>query len=249
MSLHPATPAQYPQLRQLITPECCGAVYPLSVLGGAQSGAVYTDETGRAALIHHCCGFAFLCGEYDAGICRGLAEKLHDPAPYARMILFAPDAQTADFFRSQAGYAVERRLFYRYPANSAPRKTHASARITADILRKISGKITPAFSWPEDADFLKRGSGFCVLQEGLPAAWAFSAAVSENEVDIGVETDERFRRRGFAFAAAAAMIADTLSHGKTPVRACHAGNSGSQKLAEALGFVRCGECETVRVTA
>ena len=116
-----------------------------------------------------------------------------------------------------------------------------------EILQKISGKITPAFSWPEDADFLERGSGFCVLQDGLPAAWAFSAAVSENEVDIGVETDERFRRRGFAFAAAAAMIADTLLQGKTPVWACHAGNSGSQRLAEALGFVRCGECETVRV--
>lgn len=80
----------------------------------------------------------------------------------------------------------------------------------------------------------------------MPAAWAFSAAISDYEIDIGVETDAQFRRRGFAFDAAAAMCRDIISHGKTPVWACHAANIASQTLAAALGFVPAGHCITIR---
>ena len=246
MSLHPATPEQFPQLRQMIVAESCGAIYPLSVLEGFQSGAVYTDDAGQAAFLWHCCGFAFLFGTYNREILAECAEMMQHPVRYARLLLFAEDAETAAFFREKDGFLLEQRLFFRYPAKQPPQTEIPAVRITPDILPQIQGRITPAFSWEQPADFLAKGTGYAVMQDGMPAAWAFSAAVSDAEIDIGVETNEHYRRRGFAFAAAAAMIQETLSQGKVPVWACHAQNIGSQKLAESLGFVRCGECLTVR---
>ena len=248
MSLRILPPEQYPNTRHLIAPDACGAVYPLSVIEGTQSGTVYTDDTGRAVLIWHCCGFAFLFGAYDRAFLAECAEIMRHPVPYTRMLLFAPDAETAAFFRKTDGFLPERRLFFRYPVSTQPQTTIPAVRITADILTQIHGKITPAFSWQTAADFLANGCGFCVMQDGVPAAWSFSAAVSDTEIDIGVETLASYRRRGFAFAAAAAMIQAALSQGKVPVWACHAQNTGSQKLAAGLGFVPCGECLTVKRT-
>lgn len=249
MSLHILPPAQYPGIRHLIAPDSCGAVYPLSVIGGSQSGVIFTDDSEQAMLIWHCCGFAFLYGNYDRAFLAECAEMMRHPVQYARMLLFAPDAETAAFFRENQGFALEQRLFFRYPAEKMPpQTTHPTVKITPDILPLMQGRITPAFSWDAPADFFAKGCGYCVMQDGMPAAWAFSAAVSEQETDIGAETHEQYRRRGFAFAAAAAMIQDTLSQGKTPVWACHAQNLGSQKLAAVLGFLPCGECLTVKRT-
>ena len=80
-----------------------------------------------------------------------------------------------------------------------------------------------------------------------PAAWAFSAAVSDDEIDIGVETLERFRGKGLAAAAASEMIRFSLAAGKKPVWACHAGNIASRKTAEKIGLVKTGECLTIHI--
>lgn len=246
MNLHILPPAQYPEILHLIAPASCGAVYPLSVAEGVQSGSIFTDDTRKTVLIWHCCGFAFLFGKHDRALLDEVGQMILHPALYPRMLLFAPDAETAAFFREKPEFMLEQRLFFRYPAEKCPPESNGAAVITPDILPQIQGKITPAFSWKQPAEFFANGSGYCIMQDGMPAAWAFSAAVSAQEVDIGVETDECFRRRGFAFGAAAAMIQDTLSQGKVPVWACHAQNLGSQKLAAALGFVSCGQCVTVR---
>ena len=82
-----------------------------------------------------------------------------------------------------------------------------------------------------------------------PAAWAFSAAVSGEEIDIGVETAESYRRMGLASAAARGMLRYVLGVGKRAVWACHAGNAGSRRVAEGLGFTLTAECFTVRKEA
>lgn len=246
MKLHIVPPERYPEIRPMIAPESCGAIYPLSVLLGIQSGTVFADDSMQAVLIWHCCGFGFLFGAYDHAFLEAVAEIMQNPVQYPRLLLFAPDEDTVTFFRKKDGFLPEQRLFFRYPDGQTPPESNAASVITSDILPNIHGRITPDFSWTSSSDFLRSGRGFCVMQENVPAAWAFSAAVSDTEIDIGVETDEQFRRRGFAFAAAAAMCRDILSQGKMPVWACHAENTGSQKLAAALGFVHCGQCLTIR---
>ena len=246
MKLHIVPAKQYPQVLQMIAPEHCGAVYPLSVVREIQSGIVLADDTMQTILVWHCCGFAFLYGRYDRPFLETVGQMLRNPTLYSQMLLFAPDDDTAAYFQNQGGFLSEQRLFFRYPAEKCPPECNAATIITPEILPQIQGKITPAFSWTASADFLKNGRGFCVMQDNMPAAWAFSAAISDQEIDIGVETDAQFRRRGFAFDAAAAMCRDIISHGKTPVWACHAANIASQTLAAALGFVPAGHCITIK---
>ena len=246
MSLHIAPPERYPALRALIDPDGCGAVYAYAVAEGLQSGSVYTNEDETVLLVRHVCGFALLFGAYTEETLREIGEMILQPAPFSRMLLFAPDDAAAEYFSRQEAFISEQRLFFRYPAADLPPENPAVQRLTPSLTAQLKGRIVPSFSWDSPDSFAERGCGYCMVQDGIPAAWAFSAAVSSRETDIGVETDANYRRRGFAYAAASAMIRDTLLRGKQPVWACHAENTGSRKLAEALGFLMCGQCTTVR---
>ena len=246
MSLHIVAPEQHSELRHMIDPDGCGAVYADSVAEGVQTGALYTDKNRHILLVRHVCGFALLYGAYTEETLREIGEMMLHPAPFSRMLLFSPDDAATEYYSRQDDFVLEQRLFFRHGAKKLPPEHTAATRLTPALTAQIQGKITPAFSWDNMDDFANYGIGFCAVQDGVPAAWAFSAAISEREIDIGVETDTRYRRRGLAFAASAAVIRETLRQGKTPAWACHAENTGSRKLAEALGFSICGQCTTVR---
>lgn len=103
-----------------------------------------------------------------------------------------------------------------------------------------------ANAYPKAESFLEKGKGYCVVKGGTVAAWAFSAAVSSTEIDIGIETDSEYRRLGLAEIAAKKMIEYCFEQNKRPVWACHQDNTASRKLAEKLGFVKTSECLTVK---
>ena len=67
-------------------------------------------------------------------------------------------------------------------------------------------------------------------------AVAFSAAVSSDEVDIGVETDENYRHQGLAKVVADRMCREIISQGKKPVWAHAIANEGSKYTALGVGF-------------
>ena len=84
------------------------------------------------------------------------------------------------------------------------------------------------------------------MHEGKAAAWAFSAAVSSREIDIGIETMPEHRNLGLAKLAAGRMIGYSLSQNKRPVWACDAKNAASYNLALRSGFEKTAECVTIR---
>jgi RimJ/RimL family protein N-acetyltransferase len=122
----------------------------------------------------------------------------------------------------------------------------AREKIAGQLLRSVKGRITPAFSWQSPETFQQNGMGFCAVCGDIPAGWAFSAAVSDNEIDIGVETAAEHRRNGLAEACASAMIQEILRRGKTPVWACAGQNAASAALACKLGFVPAGKCTVIQ---
>ena len=71
------------------------------------------------------------------------------------------------------------------------------------------------------------------------AAVAFSSAVSEEEVDIGVETAEAYRHHGLASYLAYRMCVEILREGKKAVWAHAEMNEGSRKTACSAGFRAC----------
>ena len=147
------------------------------------------------------------------------------------------------------GIRIRERLFFEYPADEVEHVEIPDGfelrEIDEDLGMSLKGRITLAFSWDDHKQFAKYGKGFCLTDNGVPVAWAFSAAVSDEEIDIGVECLEEYRHRGLTAIVVREMIRYILSIGKRPTWACIDTNEYSRKLAEKCGFVRSGACKLI----
>lgn len=233
-----------------VTDFSCGKIYPQSIEQGLQKGDIYTVSGHK--LYHHLCGFAFCFGESEDAVCKEIYSRFLSPDAVTdrRFVLFVSDRKAKDFFGAKEDLNISCRYFFEYQHKEPPeiRELPQGMRfceIGRELFNKLPGRITPLFSWDNADDFVKNGKGICIMKGDEPAAWAFSAAVSDKELDIGIETAESCRGQGLATIVGAAMIRYALGCGKTPVWACHSENAGSVRTAEKLGFVRTAECVTV----
>ena len=108
--------------------------------------------------------------------------------------------------------------------------------ITPENYDLMKGRIIPTFSWESKEAFLEKGFGYCLIEDGQMAACAFASGVSNDYVDIGVETAEEYRGKGYGKIVSAAMVRETLRRGKTPVWDCDTRNEASMRLACSVGF-------------
>lgn len=226
-----------------------GAVYPYSIVEGFQQGDIYANS--RSVLFWHYCGFAIFSGEYSKDFLDFVSDIMMNAD--RRFILFTNDAPVENYFLKIENAVIEKRLFFNYGKDVPPEIPRLPngfefCEINADLLKKISGNITPYFSWDSAESFLEKGKGYCIVKGDTAAAWAFSAAVSSKEIDIGIETNSEYRRLGLAEIAAKKMIGYCFERNKRPVWACHQSNVASKKLAEKLGFVQTSECLTIKRT-
>lgn len=247
--MYKVKPEEYSNYIKYIDKTSCGAVYPFSIAGDFQHGEIFSNS--RSVLFWHYCGFAFLFGEYGEDVFDFVSNLLANAD--RRFILFTNDAPVENYFRKNKNAVIEKRLFFNYGNNFPPKIPELPdgfelCEINADLLKKIKGGITPYFSWDSAESFLENGKGYCIVKGDTAAAWAFSAAVSSTEIDIGIETNSEYRRLGLAEIAAKKMIGYCFERNKRPVWACHQSNIASKKLAEKLGFVQTSECLTIKRT-
>lgn len=218
-------------------------VFPLSVAEGRQSGCIYESE--NIVLIRHLNRFTFISGTPDETEIR----EIHELILSERLKFLCDDAYLAEKLSACGGVELVPRDIYSYPNDSAPEITPPEGcslrRIDAEIFHAIKGDVVPTLYWKDYEEYSRNGCGVCVMHGNEPASWAFSSAVSGDECDIGIETAEAFRHRGLALAAAAAAIRDILPQ-KRPTWTCQRSNRGSARIAEKLGFVKCGECILIR---
>lgn len=228
-------------LPELPMPSFC-SVYPESVAEGAMSGQIFLpDNDERSALVWHFCGFGFILGEPDAEFLEEILRLMLTGE--RRLVLFSDSMAVEEFLRSRKEIQAGKRLFFRYEGE-LPEADPSLLPINRELLQTMDGKVVPRIFWESPDEFLKNGMGFCEVREGKPAAWAFSAAVSRKELDIGVETAPGFQRQGLALKTAGAMIRFAMETGRDPVWACAETNAGSRKTAEKLGFIQSGSCLT-----
>ena len=89
--------------------------------------------------------------------------------------------------------------------------------------------------FPSAEDFVRYGVGFLVLDpSGRPAAGASSYSVYRGGIEIEVDTNENYRRRGLALAVCARLILTCLEKGLYP--SWDAANLASVSLAQKLGY-------------
>lgn len=84
-------------------------------------------------------------------------------------------------------------------------------------------------------DFIERGMGFAVVQNGRILGAAYSSLVCSRGIEVSVYVEERSRQRGVATAAVSCLLVECLRRGILPN--WDAAGSESFKLAKKLGFV------------
>lgn len=232
---------------------CCGKVYPLSVSQGFQCGDIFVENAdgNEAVLFWHYCGFAYISGKISEAFLEDVYKLMLNQNNTRRFILMTDDEGTERFFRSKNEVCIERRFLFEYTEKRPPEipvlpSGFEIKEINTELLSEFHGGIVPSLFWDSPEIFLKNGKGFCILDGSNIAAWAFSAAVSSSEIDIGVETAENYRGQGLAAAAAKMMIKYAFDAGKSPVWACHCNNAASKSLAEKIGFVKTSECSIIK---
>jgi len=218
-------------------------VYPLSIAEGNQPGDIYIDnpEQVTAVLFWHFCGFAYLSGNPSEAFLREIYEAFYLQERERRFLLITDSADIVGYYSGKPGIVTGSRIEYQYEQSSEqisiqiPPNTRIE-RINSGNLPLIHGRIIPSFSWDSGEHFLEKGLGYVVLEGESIAAVAFSAAVSSEEIDIGVETMEPFRGKGCATLLARTICQTICKMGKRPVWAHAEQNAASGRTALGSGF-------------
>ena len=101
------------------------------------------------------------------------------------------------------------------------------------------------YNFRSHEEFMTRGIGLGILHQGMFVSGASSAAIGGGQLEIEIQTQRQFRRRGLARAVAAALILHCLEHGLQPC--WDAANEPSAALARQLGFHSTGKYEAYRL--
>ena len=218
-------------------------VYPCSIAEGIQSGDIYVNDDADVETVFfwHYCGFGYISGKPSDEFLNDIYLRMISNHNERRLVLITSDDEVTDFFRDKE-VLLDSRLEYSYHSHKFIGETDINdfriERIDEMNLSKIEGRIIPSFSWASPEQFLKEGFGYIALDQGQVCAVSFSAAVSSDEIDIGVETHEDYRGKGLAAVLSDTMCEHILEIGKKPVWAHSSSNLGSMKTALKCGFVQ-----------
>ena len=213
-------------------------VYPCSIAERFQSGDIYVNDGDavESVLFWHYCGFAYISGT----VSERIPGEILDDVCYGdrrRMLLITDDDLVINFF-CQTDAEISTRIEYEHTGNVDIMPSCIDIRkIDSDNIHAITGRIIPSFSWKE-TEFLKNGYGYAAFDRERYCGTAFSAAVSSEEIDIGVEVHPDCRGRGIAAALVQKMCAEAISQGKQPVWAHAETNTGSMHTALRCSFIR-----------
>ncbi|MNW46565.1 GNAT acetyltransferase [compost metagenome] len=108
--------------------------------------------------------------------------------------------------------------------------------VTKEQFLTQTGSVIPSFFWRDEEHFAKEGVGYSLLRDGKIASTSFSSCRTGNQLEIGIETAEAHRGKGYALSVCSALIDYCLEHELEPVWACRLENQGSYYLAQKLGF-------------
>ena len=218
-------------------------VYPLSIAEGLQKGNIYVNDGHeiQSVLFWHYCGFGYISGKPSDEFLNDIYLRMISNHNERRLILITSDDEVTDFFRDKE-VLLDSRLEYSYLSHKFIGETDINCfrveQINEENMSRIEGRIIPSFSWKSHEQFLKEGFGYIALDQEKVCAVAFSAAVSSDEIDIGVETHEDYRRKDLAVILAGRMCERILEIGKRPVWAHSISNTGSMNTALKCGFVQ-----------
>ena len=96
-------------------------------------------------------------------------------------------------------------------------------------------------SWHTFDEFEASSLAYCILFTNRIVSVMVGTASNKNIIAIDIESEEKHRRRGLAYAMAIEFIADCLNNGLIPQWDCIESNPNSYHLAKKLGFQKTHE--------
>lgn len=121
-------------------------------------------------------------------------------------------------------------------------------RTDRQIFRDMKGSVVPFYFWDSEDDFLNNGVGFSLFYNGKLASTAYSSYIHDDKFELGIETVEEFRGKGFAEYTCSAIIEYCLENNYEPIWSCRLENIGSYKLAQKIGFIPSAEIPYYRLS-
>ena len=235
MSLRALAEPEYHRLAARLAVLEMNTLFARAVLERDAPGRVLADANGAVYVIHGY-GMSLLFGgtpndEVLAEVTatpRADAEWLQVSgawAPHFEKLAFVEKHTRVNFTFSEAAFRGRRP---RAHGQRIVRVGHAAFA--------MAGSVVPRAFWRAAGDFVTRGAGYAVMIGEAMASLAFSAFVTPNQLEIGIETLPEYRGRGLAALACAALVDHCLARGVEPVWACRLDNTASHRLAESLGF-------------
>jgi GNAT superfamily N-acetyltransferase len=218
-----------------------------AVLAGRIGGRVLADAAGapKSFYVRHDYGMSLLFGRINEaffGELFGASARQGSADDWLQAYPRAWDAQLNGLVDHGRATLYERINFsfdegtYRSNNRRAQPDGCAVVPTTEDLFDTLEGAVVPKAFWRNGRLFAETSAGFTVMAGSEPASTAFGACRHDGALEIGIETAEKYRGRGLARIACAALIEYCLQRGLEPVWACRAGNAGSESLARRLGF-------------
>ncbi|MCK9401707.1 MAG: GNAT family N-acetyltransferase [Bacteroidales bacterium] len=121
-------------------------------------------------------------------------------------------------------------------------------RTDKQIFRDMKGSVVPFYFWDSEDDFLKNGVGFSLFYKDKLASTAYSSYIHDDKFELGIETVEEFRGKGFAEYTCSALIDYCIKNNYEPIWSCRLENIGSYKLAQKIGFIPSAEIPYYRLS-
>jgi len=240
-------------------------LFAKAVLLGHVSGKVYVDQTMNPTSFYIChpYGMSLLFGstrneEFNLWLLGYALNNLKTRDSYEWLQAYPETwnlkmnkllkkylikSEDADYLTDEHGIEVNVRVNFKFNKTTFlnlkdkyPPDAVIPIRTTDKIFDNIKGSVIPGRFWDNAGDFIKRAVAFSVLEGDKVAATAFSAFVIGSQLEIGIETTEGFRGKGYATAACSALIDYCLEFDLEPVWGCKLGNTASYLLAQKLGF-------------
>ncbi|MBE0655853.1 MAG: GNAT family N-acetyltransferase [Bacteroidales bacterium] len=115
-------------------------------------------------------------------------------------------------------------------------KEYTIVQTNRELFGKMEGSVVPKYFWNSPEEFLNDGVGFSLIYENKLVSTAYSAFILEKQLELGIETIDMFRGKGFAMYVCSSLIDYCIDNGYEPVWSCRLENIGSYKLAIKLGF-------------
>lgn len=101
---------------------------------------------------------------------------------------------------------------------------------------QFHGSVVPGLFWRNEEVFAKYAKAYAIYRDQKIAAVSFTSCRNQRVLELGIETNQKFRGEGLAKIVCAKLIDYALEHDLEPVWACRKGNLGSYNLALSLGF-------------